>query len=155
MARRYSCVIPDTSYTAAMGVQTIIEIAAAADQQLTLIEAHISQTNSETSTMEVMDIVRFATAGTGGTAITEQPLDPGDSASSFVAVEEPTAEGGTPTVVAVESWNILTGYHYVPTPKGRFILEGSDIIAIRIAEALEATYNIVGYVIVAEGIDLE
>ena len=147
--------IPDTSYTAAMGVQTIIEIAAASDQHATIIEAHITQTNAETSTMEVMDIVRFATAGTGGTAITEQPLDPGDSASSFVAVEEPTAEGGTPTVVGIESWNILNGYHYVPTPKARHILEGGDIIAFRIAETLEATYNIVGYVIVAEGIDLE
>jgi len=155
MARRYSCVIPDTAYTAAMGVQTIIEIAAAADQHATLIEAHITQTNIETSTMEVMDIVRFATAGTGGTAITEQPLDPGDSASTFVAVEEPTVEGGTPSVVAIESWNILNGYHYVPTPKARIIMEGSDIIGIRIAEALEATYNIVGYVIVAEGIDLD
>ncbi len=150
MARRYSCIIPDTAYTNAMGVQTIIEIAAAADQHATIIEAHITQKDIETSTMELMDIVRFATAGTGGTAITEEPLDPGDSASSFVAVEEPTVEGGTPTQLLLEAWNILTGWHYVPTPEARIVMEGSDIIGIRIAEALEATINIVGYVIVEE-----
>jgi len=150
MARRYSCIIPDTAYTAAMGVQTIIEIAAATDQKATIIEAHITQTNIETSTMEVMEIVRFATAGTGGTAIVERPLDPGDSAASFVAVEEPTTEGGTPKQLLLESWNILNGWHYVPVPEARIVMEGSDIIAFRIAEALEATYNIVGYVIVEE-----
>ena len=46
MARRYVCRIPKTSYTAAMGVQTIIEFTAASDQSLTIIEARIGNVDS-------------------------------------------------------------------------------------------------------------
>jgi hypothetical protein len=133
-----------------MGVQTIFEMTAGSDQKCSVIEAHITNVDSETSTQELMEIVRFATAGTGGTAITEEPLDPGDAAASFTAVEEPTVEGGTPTNLHLEAWNILTGWHYVPVPEARIRLEGGDILGIRIAEALEATVSLVGYVVVQE-----
>jgi len=149
MARRYIVPHPATLYETTDTDITIFELAAASDQHLTIIEAHFTQKDSEVSTMEVMEIVRKSAAGTL-TAATELPLDPGDSAASFTAGYDASVEGTESGDLAIEAWNILNGYHYVPTPEARIIMEGGDIVAWRIAETLEANITILGYVVVEE-----
>jgi hypothetical protein len=113
---------------------TQIEITAPSDSILIILRAWLTQDLSETSTMEVAEVIRKTAAGTG-TSVTPEPLDEGGQAFGGTARRTMTAEGTVGDVLYRESFNILNGWLWVPTPEERIVVAPSGIIGIRFPTA--------------------
>lgn len=126
-----------------------IEVTAPSDSILVLLRAWLTQDNAETSTMEVVEIIRKSAAGTG-TSVTPEPFDEGAQAFGGTARRTMTAEGTVSEVVYRESFNILNGWLWVPTPEERVVVAPSGIIGLRFPEAPEASIDVTAGLIFQE-----
>ena len=93
------------------------------------------------------------TSGSGGSAATPRPLDPGDAAATFTAETGNTsrATGGTSVVLFEDSFNVLgPGFEFVATPEEEIVLAASSaiVIGLETAPADSVTFN--GTVVVEE-----
>jgi hypothetical protein len=140
IGQRYSVLCEDAAKTAAFG---FIEVIAGSTGVLQLIEAHATQITSTTNEMLEMHI-RTRTATGTGTAYTPYALDPAQAASNFTAKEDITVEGTGGSIIKVDVFSVLTGWHYTPLPESRIIIGGGDILEIQLGTAPGAsmTFNV-------------
>jgi hypothetical protein len=117
MARRYSVVFSAVSVSAA---QDLFQIIGAAGKILRIISVSLADVDTTLPTNQQLSLrCRFLPAtvsnGSGGSAPTPQPFDPGDAAASFTAKANSTSKAttsGTAVVLLDDGCNIYAGYAY-------------------------------------------
>ena len=117
MARRYSVEFSGVSVTAA---QDLFQIIGAAGKTLRVISVSLADVDTSLPTNQQLQLrARFLPAtvsnGSGGTAPTPQPFDPGDAAASFTAKANSTSKAttsGTASILLADGCNVYAGYAY-------------------------------------------
>lgn len=125
--------------------KTLIQLKAGAACVCHILRAVITQTASTTSTMQRVQLIRTATAATV-TSFTPVPMHPGDTSTSIGGASatgvNATAEGGTPSVVLEESFNILNGFFYIPLPEERILVPPGAFLSLALPAAPAAALTI-------------
>lgn len=143
MRGRFLIEAPVQTITAANGVRTLLEFTAPSDQAVEVLGVYVENEESETSTQEVLEFVYKSAAGTGTGSATITALtqaDPGSFGGS--ARYNCTAEGTVATQFHRRAWNIVGGFEWAPTPNRVIIVKAGGIFGVRVAEALEASTDI-------------
>jgi len=154
MGRMYSCSFQNVAVTA---LQDFFEITAGDDEPVTIHAVHITQGSdmgdAEEEGLRVAIIRGNTTSGSGGTAGTENPLDPkGGAASAAVELNNTTeASAGTEAVLHEEQINNRVGFHYIPTPECRPKTDQSVLIVVRLLTAPADALSVSGTVYWEEG----
>lgn len=130
-------------------LRTLIEFTNASTKVCEVLRAWVTQTNSEVSTQEEVEMIRKSAAGTG-TSATPAPTDGSDTAFGGSARVNCTAEGTTGTRVWREGMNILSGWLYQPVPEERIVVPGSGILALRWAQTPEAAIDVTAGMVLRE-----
>ena len=140
MPRRYAVTTAGVTVSAA---QDLLELVAAAEKPIKIVELSISQDTDVGDVNEGMvqlSIVRgYTTSGSGGSTPTPRPLDENDAAAGFSVEANNTtvADNGTPHVLHQAAFNLRTGYVYIPTPgsEPRGSAASAGRLVVRIDEA--------------------
>lgn len=124
---------------AATALQDLIEISPADDHPIKLLGLFLSQSSEIGDAQEEMlrvQILRgYTVSGSGGSAQTPVPLDPGDTAASFAAEVNNTtvANTGSPVILHSESFNVRSGLAHYWTPETALIAnQAGTTIAVRL-----------------------
>lgn len=139
LGRVYTAKLARTAVSA--GPRTLIELTAHTNRIVEVLRLEIGQSESETSTMEEVRLVRKSGAGTG-TAHTPTPMIASDTAFGGTCRVDCTAEGTVSDELYAIPFNILNGLLWVPTPEERIIVAGAGIFGIQLVEAPEASIDI-------------
>jgi hypothetical protein len=134
MGTVYSAVFEKVAVTAA---QDIFELNAGPDKQIALVGLVLSQDSDEgDAESEQLSILihRGTTSGTGGSAITARPVNPGDPAFAGTVEANNTAQSTEGAQVHAQAWNIQSGLELwwpeecrpVVPKSGRIIIEQQD-----------------------------
>ena len=142
MSRVYSVVFENVSLAAA---QDLFYIAPASNKPCRIhgfVLCNVAGTADAGDAKEQMVrlIIRrgYGTAGSGGTAPTPTPMNPGDPAAGFTArVNDTTlASGGTPVDVHADGWNTRTPFTWYPIPDDQPVgTAGQASIVVRLLAA--------------------
>lgn len=154
MGRLYTVQFENVAVTAA---QDFFEISPADDKPVIIHAIHLSQHSDTGDTAEEMlrlSIIRgHTTSGSGGSAPTPAPLDPNDAAAGFAAEVNNTTIASTGTTVTLhsESFNIRSGWVYMPTPECRpKASQGNTTIVVRLNAAPADSLSMSGTIYVEE-----
>ncbi len=133
--RVYSVRMTRQAVTAAI---TLVQLKAG-NATLRLLRAWCGQSNLTGSAMQTVQLVRKSVAATV-TSFTPLQLDPGDAAALAVGGTAATgtnasAEGTDSDLFYADSFNVLNGWLWVPTPEERIIIAPSGIIGIKLPDA--------------------
>jgi hypothetical protein len=109
--------------------RSLIQINAPSTRIVVVLRAWVSQTLSEASTQEEIELLRTTTAGTG-TSATPRPHASFAAAAGTATVNH-TAEGTAGDSILREGFNILNGWLYIPTPAEWEIVPPSGRIALK------------------------
>ena len=136
MGRVYSVNFENVAVTA---LQDLVEITPADDHPIKLLGIFLSQSSEIGDAQEEMlrvQILRGYTAsGSGGSAQTPVPIDPGDAAATFAAEVNNTtiANTGSPAILHSESFNVRSGLAHYWTPETALKAnQGDTTIAVRL-----------------------
>lgn len=77
-----------------------------------------------------------ATAGSGGTALTEQSLQDGQPAADFAAIRNNTTQATGGTAIYEENMNNRIGFYYEPTPETRPLVAGTTSFVVQMNSTL-------------------
>lgn len=113
---------------------TLIQLNAPATAVLEILKAWVTQTLSEVSTQEEIQILRTTTAGTG-TSFTPILISPGSAAAGATVTTNHSAEGTAGDSVIREGFNILNGWYYIPIPDERIYVAPSGRLALKFPAA--------------------
>lgn len=131
MGRIYTASFSAVAVTAAVD---FFELLAPATGMVRLISCRIGQSTEEADAQAEMlniNIVRYATTGSGGGTATPAPMQVGHAASGVTSVEtNNTAQGVTPTVLVSDAWNVQIGWVYQPSPEEMILVPPSGLLAI-------------------------
>lgn len=128
MGRMYSIIMDAATVAAA---QDLISVTAAADKALVLHELNVTQEASETSDTGVVQIHRASGTLGAGSAATPRPLDTGDAAMGGTVLTNLTTDETEGNVLMRRAWNVLAGFHWLPTPESRIVVPGQGILVVR------------------------
>lgn len=129
MSTNYSGVyIARLDATVVSTARTLVQINLPATRTAEIIRMWVTQTLSEISTQEEIQVLVVTTAGTG-TSFT--PVLIRGAATSATATNNHTAEGTASTVYIREGFNILSGWLYLPVPEERIQIAPSGRLALR------------------------
>lgn len=155
MGRKYIVPIDAVSVSA---IQDLFELTGASNKTLVIHEIKAGQSSDAGDAQSEQLKVTFKrftgayTSGSGGSAPTPRPLDPGDAAATFTAEINNTtqATGGTSVTLHADSFNVIgPGFHYLPIPEARIVIGPSSALVVSITAPADAiTLN--GYAIVEE-----
>lgn len=132
MGRMYSASTTLTSQTAA---QDLITLTAGSNVAVLVHEIRMT-TNLTADERNVIALHRVSAAGSGGSAATEMPLDPGSPAADTAIVFGNTTQATPGTFIQQDSWSVLVPYHYLPTPEMRLIVPGGGIVVCELTETI-------------------
>ncbi len=118
---------------------TILQIKAGAAVPLELIKATIFQSGSATSAMVAIEILRKTAAATV-TAFTPRKFDPAAPTAAAAGSTSGTgytgsAEGTDGDILVEETFNVLNGWIWLPTPEERIKVPAGGIIALKFPSA--------------------
>lgn len=154
MGRMYATTFENVAVAA---LQDFFEIAPADDIPCVIHACYLSQVtdvgDSNEEMLRVAIIRGNATSGSGGGTANEVPLDSGDAAASYVGEINNTTEAstGTEVVLHAETFNIRTGWVYIPTPECRpRVDQGDGLMVVRLLVAPGTSINMSGTLIVEE-----
>jgi len=154
MGRMYSASF-DTINIAA--VNDLVEISPADDVPIKFHACFVAQKTDVGDANEELlriAIVRgHSTVGTGGQSSVLSGLDPSEAdASSGVTFNNTTlATGGSPNTLHTESFNIRTGWAYLPTPEIRPKADqGDTTMVVRLVDAPGSALSIAGTLYIEE-----
>ena len=140
MSRMY---VASGDVSSGTAVLDIWQLTAPAAKVVVLHRLSLTQSDTETDEAFAIALSRATTPGaTGGTAITAQQIDPGDTAVAATVHEAYTTPAGTKTVLYNWGVSALAGFEHIWTPEERPILGGSDIAVLEITSALTAAVTL-------------
>ena len=127
MGRIYSAVASAVQTTAG----DILSIEAPATGIIILHSISVSQSTSESDDSTEIDISRWATAGSGGGAVTPSPVQVGHAASgATVRSFDTTDASSTQTRLLSEGISLLAGFQKIWTPSARPVIPPSGRIVV-------------------------
>lgn len=94
-----------------------------------------------------------ATVGSGGSAATPRPFNPGDAAATVTArTNDTTAQttSGTQAILLARDWEFLNGFFWMPAPEQRPIIKPSEGFAINLGTAPSGSMTASGTVWIEE-----
>lgn len=154
MARVYTISFENVSVSA---IQDLFEIAPADDHPVVILAVYLDQISDVGDVAEEMlryKIIRgHATSGSGGSAATARPLDPGDAAAGFAAEVNNTtiASAGTAVDLHAGAFNIRAGLALIFTPEMTPVAnQGNGTIVVRLMAAPADAVILSGTLYVAE-----
>ncbi len=154
MARIYTVSFEAVAVTAA---QDLFEISPADDHPVVLLGMTIDQSSDVGDAAEEMlryKIIRgHTTGGSGGSAPTPRPLDPGDAAATFGAEVNNTtiASAGTTVDLVAGAFNIRSGLAiYWPPELTPMANQGNTTIVVRFMAAPADSLTMSGTLYIAE-----
>ena len=155
MGRMYTITFSAVAITAA---QDLFEISPADDKPILIHGVCVGQSTEEgdaASEMLAWSIVRGHTSsGSGGSAQTGRPaLSVNGAAAGFACETNNTtiASGGTPITLHADTFNVMTGLVWVPTPEMRVGASQADTtIAVRLLDAPADSFTAYGVCYVEE-----
>ena len=154
MARVYSVSFENVAVTAA---QDFFEISPADDHPCVLLGVYVDQFSDVGDAAE--EILRYkiirghATSGSGGSAATPRPLDPGDAAAGFAAEVSNTtiAADGTAVDLHAGAFNIRAGLALIFPPEMTPVVnQGQSTLVVRLMAAPADSLSMSGTIYVAE-----
>lgn len=128
------------SAIAVSAAQDLFEIAAPLTHRVAITELRLGQyTDFGDAAAEILSLLiirNYTTTGSGGAAVTPQPLVPSEAvASSTVARNNTTvATDGTPLILVADAWNIAQPYRW----DGRIIIPASTRLVVRTTAPADA-----------------
>lgn len=134
----FSAVIDAVSVSAA---QDLLTITAPASRAVKILRVEVGQDTSETSEVLPIKFKRGIgnTAGSGGSAVTPARLKPGSTAASSTVTKNnttaATAGSGSLTVTNRRSFNVVTGFVYVPMDAEAVVVGPSESFIINLPTA--------------------
>jgi len=138
MGRMYSASFADVEVAA---LQDLFSLLVAVDEPVTIHSCFISQSSDVGDAAEEMLAIHIVrgngTVGSGGSAPTARALDPkvGAASASVRANDTTEASAGTEEIMHAETFNIRTGWVYIPTPETRIKADNaSDLICVRLLD---------------------
>lgn len=147
----------DLTPTAVTVAADLVELTCADDKVLTVVAANIHQTSDFGDAQdEIISLVWVrgnTTSGSGGSAPTPRPLDPGDAAASFTAETFNTtaASAGTAVNLPRHGFNVRSGIERPLTPEEMpKTSQSAGLLVLRMASAPADSLTIAGSVTVRE-----
>lgn len=136
MPQRYSVV---HTFSALAAARDLIEIAASSAIVVRLLSVYVSQDSDDaTSESEMLPIIvqRASASGSGGSTLTPEKMEP-RLASAASTVEGGNTSAATLSGAALhrDSFNVLSGYQWVPAEHERPTVAPSGIIVVRLDAA--------------------
>lgn len=133
--------------------QDLLEINVAQNKVIIVHEARITQKAAEVS--EQLEFALYevdtTTAGSGGSAVTPDKLDKGDANfAGTVERNNTTQAGNLVREFAGHGENVLSGFHYLPTPEKRPTMQGQGILVLALRDSPTNPLTIQGEVTVEE-----
>jgi hypothetical protein len=140
----YAAVFEEVAVSAA---QDLFEIVAPSDA-VVIVHGFVIGQSSDTDSEQLNILVhRGSTSGSGGTSVTPSPLEVGDAAFGGTVEANNTSQGTEGTFIHSDTFNVLNGYVWVPTPECRPVLSpaGRLIIELQTAPADALTMSGTAY----------
>jgi hypothetical protein len=124
-------------------VQDLFEIVAPADAAVVLHEVSVGQESDTDSEQLSFSIQRAGSSGSGGSAVTPQPMEGGMPAFGGTVEANNTTRAGTLTMLHIDAASVINGWHYLPTPETRIVVSPAEriIIGLETAPADELTMH--------------
>lgn len=120
---------------------TIGLILAGATKRLWVHEIHFGSSNAAALAGTRISVGRPTTSGTGGAAVTPQPIDAGAPAAIFTALSSSTQWSAEPTQPGAYIWqqgmDAVASYPYIP--KSPIVVGTATRLAVRVESDLSAT----------------
>lgn len=138
---------------AVTAVQDLFQLTAPADAAVILLSVRLSQSSDAgdlAAEMLRVEIARATTGGSGGTAITEEPLQAGFPAAGSAVVRQQTTVATGLTILVEDGWNIQAGWLYQPPPEERIVVSPSGIIVVSLPLAPADSLTMSGTITWAE-----
>lgn len=160
MGRMYTVEFENRVVANADGDHDLFEITPADDKPCTVHAIYLSQStevgDGEEEMLRLQIIRGHTTSGDNGVspAPTPRPSDPGDAAAGFTAEAENTtiASGGTTENLHSESFNVRTGWVYLPTPEMRpKVTQAETTLVLRLLAAPADDVTMNGTIYIEEG----
>ena len=146
MGMVYSAAVSEVAVSV---IQDLVEITAPADAVVILHSVYVGQSTEEgdaAAEMLPINIVRYATGGSGGTLGTENPHEVGFPAAGGAVEFNNTTQGTTATLLLADAFNVQAGWQYRPTPEERIVVSPSGVLAVELpvapADAMNANITI-------------
>lgn len=151
MGHVYSVCGNDSGYTGPGDFATVL---AASGKPCVLLGIRLNQIlrkGDAQAEMLHVQLRRFTTNSSGGTAASVNPHNTGSPAGGVTGRVAPTTDSSTGLqVVAEDSWNVQAGWLYVPTPQELIEIPASAGIAIYGPETPDSTMHITATFVVEE-----
>lgn len=148
--RRIYTVVFDKVAVAAQ--QDFFELVCAAGVPVEIHEVTIDQDASITSEMLSLRFTRGHTvSGSGGSVPTPRMIAPGDPASvTTVEVNNTTKANTSGLTLLSAAFNVLNGYHYLPTPEDRIVVGGGQRFVVELTKIPAASLTMSGTITFGE-----
>lgn len=135
MGRMYSATFELVAVTAA---QDLFEINAPSDAAVVVHGCWISQSSDAADAQsEQLNILihRGSTSGSGGSTPTASPLSVGDPAFGGTVEANNTSQSTEGTILFSDSFNVMAGWQWLPTPEMRLVISPSGRLIIELQTA--------------------
>lgn len=155
MSRMYAVTFENIAVTAA---QDFFELSPADDKPVRIHAVYLSQASDVGDAAEEMLRVTIkrghTTSGSGGSAFTPVPLESSAGAAAGAAAEinnTTIASAGTAVALHAETFNIRSGFVYIPTPEARpGASQANTTIVVRLEAAPADSLSMSGTLIFEE-----
>jgi hypothetical protein len=146
--RLYAVEFHNTTLTTAGGDQDLFYIKAAADKPCIIEAVYLSNVGvaadagdaqEELHRIEIIRVPATVTAGSGGGAMTPNPMMTNDAAAGFTArINDTTVATTSGTLLWLHSdgWNVRVPYVYMPPPEHRPAVANAQAIVVRLGSTL-------------------
>ncbi|MEE8598000.1 MAG: hypothetical protein V3S69_00510 [Dehalococcoidales bacterium] len=145
--RVYSAVFDAVSVSA---IQDLFNLLAGTNNSVVLISVSLFQETQTSSELLQIKYQRIAGAGTGGSAPTPRPRDPGLAAADASCRANDTTQGTPGNVDHIDGWNVVNPYLYLPVPEERITVPGAGRIAVELETAPIAAMTMSGTIVWGE-----
>lgn len=151
--RLYAIAFSDVAVSA---TQDLINITATANEALKIHYVEFGQktlTSWEAKGLKLQRVPATVSAGSGGSALTPKPFNPGDAAATFTARANDTTAmttSGSMELILARDWEFLNGFFWMPAPEQRPIIKPSQGFAINLPTAPSGSMTASGTVWVEE-----
>lgn len=123
----YSAIEPSSAYA---GSGVLVELQVPSGVQIEIIRFWMGAAENASPIDEVQEIEFYGNdaAATGGSGMTELPIQGGSDAGSAVTALTGPAIGATPTIMYRDAFHLQNGYLWLPQPEERIRVAGGAII---------------------------
>jgi hypothetical protein len=126
--------------------QDVFVLASGSANKVIIHEFELYSDSNTASTLK-LSLVRRSGGGTGGSTVTEEPLDPDNTVTNTANLTTDVEAPGTLThTLATYLWEQLGPLVHRPCPEDRVIMDTSDFLALHLSTA-PGTISLAGFIV--------